>query len=485
MLKPMNVLDAGLLMMESPATPMTIGGVQIMRLPRGAGPDFVSRVRDEAKRFPADGAPFNYRLASHGGPLQLPAWEVLDAVDLDQHVFHHALPWPGGERELFALVSRLNAGVLDRSRPLWEQHFIEGLSGGRYATFTRIHHALMDGKWGMKLAAETMSADPRRHNLPPFWAVRFDESSEPRALPQPAKTAAGWWERQSRTYKEGVETLAELHKAFGRLIESFRHPSDEGLVAPYTAPPCMLNGKLSARREMAPIRLELDRVKAIAKAEDATVNEVLLTLCGAALRRYLRERDALPEKSLVASMLIATARPEGDAGGNANVAGMVWLATHLEDPVERFRAVRGSSRQTKALFRDLPSRTAMTIYLGVTGIPFILAQATGNGEWAYSNNVVISNVPGPRDERYVNGCLVEAEYPFSLLVPGQAMNITVVGHGPSLDVAVLVCPDLVPQPHLVSEAIGEALTELERALGARQPAPAPRRKATNTTRAKR
>jgi WS/DGAT/MGAT family acyltransferase len=398
----------------------------------------------------------------------MPAWEMLDHVALDEHVFGHALPWPGGERELFELVSRLNSGLLDRSRPMWEHHLIEGLSGNRFATFTRIHHAMMDGKWGMKLAHETTSTDPRARGLPPYWAVSFDNDVSPEQPKEADEAHRSWWQRASIENHERAESLAELRKAFGRVVESFRHPSDDGLVPIYSAPASMLNGKLTARRELAVVRLDLDRIKALAHAREATVNEVVLALCGGALRRYLVERDALPDKTLIANMPMAVARPKGEAGGNAIVSGMVSLATHIEDPIDRLDTIRGSSHHAKELIREMPSLTAITIYGAVTGLPFILAQLTGQNDKILPQNLVISNVPGPREKRYINGALVEAEYPMSLLVPGQAMNITVVSHADRLDVAVLVCPSLVPNPHRVSEAIAESLDELERALRPRR-----------------
>lgn len=483
--KPMNVLDAGLLMMESPETPMHIGGVQVLRLPPRAGRDYVRKLHDRYLATPVTGAPFNYRLAPKGGPLGMPAWEVLDEVPLRQHLFHHALPWPGGERELLELVSRLNSGLLDRSRPLWEHHLIEGLDGRRYATFTRIHHALIDGKWGMKLAHETTSPDPRKRGLPPYWAVRFDDADTADEAPPPdAGPKDGWWERQRNAQRQREEAGAELRKAFGRLIESFRHPSDDGLVPVYTAPECVLNGKLTARRELAVVRLDLPRIQRLAHSREATVNEVVLTLCGGALRRYLGERGALPDKALIANMPIARPRPKGESGGNSIVSGLVSLATHLDDPVQRLDTVRGSSRHAKELIRELPSTAALSVYLAVTGVPFIVAQAFGQVEKVHPQNLVISNVPGPREKRYVDGALLEAEYPMSLLVPGQAMNITVVGHADCLDVAVLVCPDLVPDAHRVSEAIVESFDELEQALrptrARARPAPA-KKPAPSTT----
>lgn len=493
-LKSMNVLDAGLLLMESPQTPMHIGGIQVLKLPRGAGADYVHKLRQRMMRFPADGAPFNYRLTRSGGGLGMLAWEVVDEVNLEEHVFHHALPYPGGERELLELISRLNSDALDRSRPLWEQHLIEGLHGRRYATFTRIHHALMDGQWGIKLAQATTSPDARARGLPPYWAVKFDgdKATSPGAekmvkaavaaaakaagasSPAPGGTdpaAPGWWDRHTQDIQANIETMAELRKAFARLIDSYRHPADDGLVPMYTAPETLLNGRLTARRALALVRLDLERIRGIAQQCEVKINDVVMALCGGALRRYLAERGALPDKPLIASMPVALPRAEGDAGGNAIVTGLVSLATHVADPLQRLATVHGSSARAKELIRDLPSTTALTIYMTVTGLPYILAQIAGQAERVLVHNLVLSNVHGVREQRYVNGAQIEAEYPISLLVPGQAMNITVISHADKLDVAVLVCPSLVPQPQRVADAMRDELELLDRACRGRHGTP--------------
>jgi len=464
MLKTMNALDALLLLMESPETPMHIAGVQILKMPRSAGPDFVAKVHREMLGHAAAHPPFNYRLGPKVAGVGLPAWEVLDRVDLDEHVFRHALPWPAGQRELMALVSRLNAGPMDRSRPLWELHLIEGLPDGCYAVFTRIHHALMDGQWGMKLAHETTSADPRRRGLPPYWAVRYDEAVVEAKAREVEDTLLGGRLRRSLAKLEGAKSVAELRKAFRRTYEAFRHPADDGLVRPYTAPESMLNGKLTPRRELAVTQLDLALIKELAHAHGATVNEVVLAVCGGALRHYLLEHDALPDKPIIANMPIAIHRSEGAEGGNSIISGMVSLATHIADPVQRFETVRGSSQHAKELVREMATPVALTVYMGVTGIPFLLAQLTGNVERVHPQNLIVSNVPGPKEKRYVNGCEIVAEYPISLLVPGQALNITVVSHAQWLDVAVLVCPSLVPQPQRLADAAKAALDELAQAL---------------------
>ena len=467
MLKSMNAMDAMMLAMESPETPMHVGGVQILRKPRGAGRDYVRKLRDELMEIPASGAPFNFQYVSSGRVPGIPAWRVLEKVDLKEHVFHHALPWPGTEKELFELVSRLNSGPLDRSKPLWEHHLIEGLTGNRFATYTRIHHALIDGKWGMRLYQETTSPDPNARGLPPYWGVTMD--AKPEVEPKKGKKQgdgpkASWFERGRAGLSGGIEAASELSTALGRVIDSFRHPSDGGLVPIYTAPSSVLNGKLTPRRELAVTRVRLVRLKRIAKAHGATLNDVVMAICGGGLRRYLLGRDALPNDPIIASMVVAVAREKGKSGGNAIASAQVSLATHLKDPVKRFETVRSSSRHAKELIHDMPSPTALNIYVGLTTIPFALFSLVGQAEKSHAQNVVISNVVGMREKRYSNGSLIEADYPMSLLVPGQAMNITVISRANMLDVAVLVCPTLIPEPQRVGDAIAESLDELERAL---------------------
>jgi len=465
MLKTMNAMDAGLLAMETPETPMHIGGLEVMRIPRGAGPDYVRKVRDHLMSFPVSGAPFNYRYVPSGLLPGIPAWEVLDKVDLREHVFHHALPWPGSETELFELVSRLDSGLLDRSRPMWVHHLIEGLEGGRYATFTRIHHALLDGKWGVKLAQATTSPDPDVRGLPPFWAVKLEEASEAAPAKRRAEPRRDLWDRGSAGLHDGLESVAELRKAFGRLVESFRRPTDDGLVPLYQAPDCILNGKITARRQFAVVQLDLPRIKQLVTALGAKFNDVVMAICGGGLRRYLLEQGALPKKAVIANMVIAVERQRGATGGNAFAPGMVSLATHIRDPIKRFETVRGSSRHAKELVRDIQSPSALGIFMGVTAIPFALAYLAGRADKAHVHNLVISNVPGLQEKRYLNGALIESQYPLSLLVPGEAMNITVISRAEVLDVVVLVCPDLAPDPQRVCDGIAASLDELERALG--------------------
>jgi len=463
MLKSMNAMDAGMLAMESPETPMHVGGVQILRMPAGAGRDFVSDLREELLHVPVS-PPFNYRYKSSGRLPGVPAWEVVKNFDRAEHVFHHGLPRPGTEKQLFDLVAKLDSGPLDRSRPLWEHHLIEGLEGRRYATFSRVHHALIDGKWGIRLLAATTSVDKDARGLLPFWAVRVEDETRSGAYKRRTQAKPGLWKRGRAGLRGGVEAMGGLSAAFLRMAEAFVLPTEGGLTPLYRAPGSIFNGKLTPNRALAVVPVDLQRVQRLAKDHDAKLNDVVMAVCSGGIRRYLAERDALPEQSLIASMMIAVARTEGSSGGNAIVPGMVSLATHLADPVQRFETVRSSSRHAKDFVRQLPSPAALYTYLGLSSLPFALLHLFGRADMAHVFNVVISNVPGLRDKRYINGALIESDYPMSLLVPGEALNITAISRAKTLDFAVLVCPDLAPDPQRLGEAIVESLYELERAL---------------------
>src|SRR5512137_2313756 len=147
----LSVIDRAFLVAETRETPMHVGGLQIFKVPPGASPRFVSTLAAKLRSYPVSVSPLNYRLTGGFTGKVMPSWEVVDDVDLDYHFRHSALPHPGGELELGVLVSRLHSNPMDLSRPLWEYHLIEGLAGGRFAVYTKLHHAMVDGVAAMRL----------------------------------------------------------------------------------------------------------------------------------------------------------------------------------------------------------------------------------------------------------------------------------------------------------------------------------------------
>ncbi|MGI9246312.1 MAG: wax ester/triacylglycerol synthase domain-containing protein, partial [Steroidobacteraceae bacterium] len=166
--KPLNLLDLSFVLMETRQTPMHVAGLQTFLPPPDAPRDYPRRVYEYLRGFPVTTSPFNYVLRGLASGRLLPSFEVADAVDLDYHLRHSALPYPGGERELGVLVSRLHSNPMDLDRPLWEMHLIEGLSEGRFALYCKLHHSLADGISGVGLL--NFSDDPAASETPPIWA---------------------------------------------------------------------------------------------------------------------------------------------------------------------------------------------------------------------------------------------------------------------------------------------------------------------------
>ncbi|MDR3417660.1 MAG: wax ester/triacylglycerol synthase family O-acyltransferase [Nevskia sp.] len=457
-------LDAAWLYVESSNSPMHVAGLQILSPPKGAKAgflnDIVARFKEgSGKMVP----PWNLRLVQSPLSGVLPAWEVDRNVDLDYHMRHSALPQPGGERELGVLVSRLHSHPLDLQRPLWECHLIEGLEGGRFALYTKMHHALMDGMAGMRMIQRAMSESPRNRSLSPPWALGRlkPREEEPRA--------ASLSRRMNALYEAArrqASTLPEVARAMAKIWHTGKD-ADPGLVAPFSAPKSVLNQRITAPRRFATQQYELERLRRLARQADVTLNDIVLALCSGALRRFLQESGALPRRPLTAGLPVSV-RPQGDDTlGTAISFILANLATDVADPRERLAAIRASTQRSKEHLQRLP-KSSLDNYTAAFMAPFVLALVTGlGGRGRPMFNVTISNVPGPEKPLYFAGARLEAMYPISLLTHGQALNITCVSYAGTLNFGYTGCRDTLPHMQHIAVYTGEALEELERVFAGR------------------
>ena len=257
-----------------------------------------------------------------------------------------------------------------------------------------------------------------------------------------------------------LKALASWGKALSSMSAARKNKPGEGVIAPYSAPQTILNGPLTARRRLGTQSLPIARMKALGAAIEggATVNEILLAVCGGALRRYLVEQNALPEQPLIAACPVAMPRKEEGAAGSAVGQILVSLGTHVADPKQRLLAMVASSKVNK-------DPRALARYTELSMVPQVLAAKGGFGHKVLNANLVISNVPGPREAQYTNGALLESMYAASMLLAGQALNITVSNFGDNLDMGIMACPDLCPSPQKIAVYAGEELTLLELAMG--------------------
>lgn len=452
-MKLLKPLDAAWLYVESRDTPMHVANLQIFSPPNNAKPDYLQNLVTRFKATQSLASPWNLRVRPSLLRTVLPAWEIDEDVDLDYHVRHSALPHPGGERELGVLVSRLHSHPLDFSRPLWECHVIEGLEGGRFALYTKMHHALVDGIGGMRMIQRSMSTSPRTKGFEPPWSI---EHAPPKRPAEPA----------GATLQAARDQLAALPDAGRALIEDWRAKRrGDALETPFAGPKSILNGRVTAQRRFATQQYPLARLKSIAKAADATLNDVVLEISAAALRHFLQEMDLLPRNPLTAGLPVSVRAKHDAEVGTAISFILANLATDRVDPLRRLRAIQASTQSAKAHLQSLP-KAALPSYTTAFMGPFIGGLVLGlGGVGRPLFNVAISNVPGPAKPMYLGGARLEAMYPVSVLTHGQALNITCFSYADSLNFGFTGCRDTLPHMQRLAVYTGEALDELEAALG--------------------
>ena len=459
---PLNPLDISWTQVESRDTPMHVAGLMPFELPADAPPDFLRDLVSDLRASREFMPPWNYCLRGPGLTHPMPVWVEQDTVDLEYHVRHSALPRPGGERELGQLVARLHSQALDLTRPPWEFHLIEGLAGGRFAVYLKMHHSLIDGISGVRLLTRCMSEDPERsRSLPPFWSPSLEKKvrREPRAELHP--TLEGVLKAMTDTIGTQVRSVPQLVKAFASMLAP--GASEPALQLPYDAPKSVMNGRVRGQRRVATQLFELDRLKAAARAGGCTLNDVVLAICGGGLRRFLLEEGQLPDKPLTAG-IPASFRAADDEGTGTQVTFIIsTMGTDIEDPLERLAAVAASTRAAKEHFRKLP-REAITQYTMLLMAPSILSMLTPiAGRTRPMFNVTVSNVPGPPRPLYFRGARLQASYPISLIAHGIGLNITCQSYADVIAFAFVGCRDTLPHLQNLAVYTAEAFDALESA----------------------
>ena len=451
--KPLNLLDLSFVLMETRQTPMHVAGLQTFVPPPDAPRDFARQLFEYLRSFPVTAAPFTYRLRNLGPGSLLPAFEVVDKVDLDYHLRHSALPYPGGERELGVLVSRLHSNPMDMDRPLWEVHLIEGLHGGRFALYAKLHHSLADGVAGVGLL--NFSEKPESSRTPPIWAAE-----RPRRPRSSAAQYGAFGVLPAALLKQARALPSLLQGLAGSAKAAIGLKFDPDFTSLAEAPRTILNTNVTPQRRVATQATTLERMKAIGEAAGGSINDVLLAACSGALRRYLAEIGKLPRKSLVASIPVALPRDATETGNAISFAN-VRLGTDIEDVRERFEVIRRSSVAGRNYLKQMTA-AALIDYTVLISSPQMLTRVPGIGARVPPiYNVIISNVPGPRAKLYFLGAEMEAYYPISALAHGQALNVTVMSYAGGLYFGFTACPDRVPSVQRVAVYTGDALDELE------------------------
>lgn len=459
--------DAGMLHAETPEMPMHTMGVLLLEKPAHS---LYDRLRRSLQKRLHLIEPFRRRLVT--GPLQIgdPHWLEDPDFDLDNHLLRTALPAPGGTRELEDYAGDLAGRLLDRARPLWEMHLVEGLRGGRVALIVKVHHAAMDGGRLVALMGALLDSSPRARRIPPpdhAWIPEQEPSLAWMAL-DASRTVAAKPLNVLRTVTEIGGVLLRNRGGDARDTGPQEHRPKV-----FDAPATPFNGRLSNQRVVAMADVAFDDVKLIKDAFGTTVNDVVLAASCAGLRAWLLAHDAPPGQPLIATVPVSV---RGEGAGEAesgNRVSMILaeLPVQDDDSVGRLRAINAATSRAKQHHGSSKGdvfRQTSDLLLNVSTpwmLQHIMALYSGSDlperlplPW----NLVISNLPGPREPLYCAGARVLRVYPFGPLQLGSGLNITVMSAIDRLCVGVLACKRRMPDVALVTQAFVAEIALLKR-----------------------
>ena len=449
-MRPLHPIDFIFLSLEKRQQPMHVGGLFLFQIPENAPASFIQNLVADirnSKSIPIP--PFNNKL---NGLF----WDEDEEFDLDHHFRHIALPQPGRILELLTYISQEHSSLIDRAKPLWTCHIIEGIEGNRFAMYFKIHHAMVDGIAGMRLVEKSLSQDPNAKSIVPPWCV---EGPRAKRLKEPnvsrfKKIMNGVMGQLGSTPRVMYELSQTVMKDMGR---------NPDYVSSFQAPSSILNQRVSSSRRFAAQSFEFDRLRHISKSLGVTINDIVLAICSGALREYLLSQDALPKKPLIA-MVPASVRDDDSSMSNRITMILANLGTHKEDPLERLAIVRRSVQNAKEKFKRMNSNQILN-YSAFVYSAAGLNIASGLMPKRQAFNLVISNVPGPREPLYWNGARLDALYPASIILDGQALNITMTSYLDKLEVGLTACRNALPKMQNLLTHLEEEIQRFEAIVG--------------------
>jgi len=387
--------------------------------------------------------PFCYELIEVPFGLHHPMWREHCDIDLNYHIRPWQLPAPGGRRELDEAIGQIASTSLDRTRPLWEMYFVEGLANNRIAVVGKIHHALADGVASANLMARGMDLQPGPEGGPYV--------SDP--APTTRQLMGSAFADHLRHLGRIPHTIRYTAQGLGRVRRSSRKLSPE-LTRPFEPPPTFMNHKITAQRRFATATLALADVKETGKRLGATINDMVLAMSTGALRTLLLRYDGKADPLLASVPVSFDFSPER-ISGNYFTGMLVALPVDLDDPLARVRACHQNAITAKESHQlmgpELVSRWAA--YMPPTPTQAFFRWASGRDGHNKILNLNISNVPGPRERGRVGGALVTEIYSVGPLTAGSGLNITVWSYVDQLNISVLADGATLKDPHEVTEAM--------------------------------
>jgi len=404
--------------------------------------------------------PLRYRLVEIPWRLHHPMWLENCGVDLDYHLRRVQVPSPGGRRELDRVIGDIASTPLDRSRPLWEFHFAEGMADNRFAIIGKVHHALADGMASANLLSRMIDS-PQSEQAEPHLAARPTAPSRSELLRAAGRDHIAHVAAVPSLVQDTVRGLSQVRR---RSKERGEHPD---LAKNFNPPLTFLNHVISPARTFATAALSLADVKETAKHLGVTFNDIVLAMAAGALRELLLRYDGRADQPILTSVPVSTDRSPDRITGNEISGLSVSLPVHVDDPLERVRLTSLSTARAKEDLDLLGPKLQGRLmeYLPPALAPALFRRQSERAAQNRAMNIAVSNVPGPRKRANVAGAPVCEFYSVGILSAGSALNITVWSYVDQLDISVLSDDRTFNDVHEATDALVHAFGEIRHAAG--------------------
>jgi diacylglycerol O-acyltransferase len=449
--------DAGFLKIETGHCPFHVAALMVLKKPPGASRNYLRQLVLKIGHL-NEALPIYAKKLKDPQNLANAAWITADDYLPERHVFHYALPAPGRMEDLLLLIARAHERPLDRYRPLWETHVIDGLPGNRFALYSKVHHALIDGVGAMKMIQHLFSTSPGdKLDMAQLRETLAPHHRDHSLLHQIVESTRGLMEQS-----QALPQLSNLLAHMG--VDALRGREDT-MRLPFSAPRSVFNTEVDSRRGVSICELPINTIRRMARRAGGSINDVLLAICGSALRRYLLSQDLLPRRSLVAGLPVSL-KKSGESEGNRLSYILCPYFTEEPDDLHRLERVIGVTREAKAKLAHMSTAAAEDLYTLVMA-PVILLTVSGNATRVPPVvNAIFSDVPGSSSKLYLEGAELESIYPLSIITDGMGLNITVISHASKLCFGIVSCPSKQPAIEGIGGLIRDSYRELQSAIRA-------------------
>jgi len=458
-MKKLSALDLAFFAAESADSPKHVAGLWLCKKPNRAPADFAKKLVDDLKAQTEVGDPFNLVINFIG--WKGPHWVECKNLSMEDHVFYHrpgkAISW----KQAKDLVCKLHEPLLDRAKPLWEFHIIDGIKGRKFAVYTKLHHAYADGITMVSWMEASLSTEPGNLDVQPIWDLPASMHKAP--VDQSfhlGKTLSGL----TRMSLEQLMATGGLAKLTAQQLLERAGITHSAVAIPFSSKrDTNLTGNTSPGRSLATASVSMDRVKKICKATRSTLNHVALTCIDGALHKYLSDCGTPLDHPITIQMPVSLRKAGEAKGGNKVGMVMVELAQPTNDPFVRLREIGFTLRGVRNQI-DGVSGTAIEQYsFLLVALSEMIEKLRLSDRLPANGYTLVSNVPGPRKRLYLRGAEVEQLYPISTLSPGLLMNITLISYASDLQFGLVSTHDV---EHLDSLAlyIEAEFEELEEAV---------------------